>query len=357
MNAFLPGALALCLIAQAPPSCSQSAGNAPPPPAAIPRGVFSLGYSGKAWQQKALESPDVIGMSLRYGWADLEPTEGSFNFGFIDSEITRAALAHKQVLLRIMTMAGRPGWVDTAVTLDGGKFFTWIANGQTVTIPVFWDPTYLDRKLKMIIALGAHFAGNTTITIVCVSFANATSEDWNVPHKPAEVLQWQALGYTTDKMLATSQAIIGTTLAAFPSQFATLSLGGNGHVKGNNLDPEDAFYLARTAIANARAAWPGRLIVQMNSLATVTPPAPGPVQSGQELLYASRPDVAFQDLAACGFDGAAMNGGVPGDPTAILKNAVDIAVDYGANYVEIYQGDVVGLPAAIGYARVVLGGD
>lgn len=59
------------------------------------------------------------------------------------------------------------------------------------TIPVFWDPTYLQKKKNMICALGAHFADfptpeNRTVKIVSASFANATSEDWNVPHDPTE---------------------------------------------------------------------------------------------------------------------------------------------------------------------------
>src|SRR4029077_4152656 len=109
---------------------------------------------------------------LRYGWMDLEPTEGAFNWTYLDSEVARVAAAGKQVLLRIGTMSGRPAWVTTAVKNAGGKFFTFTDHGVETSIPVFWDPTFLAKKKAMIAALGAHFTNNPAVTIVCASFAN-----------------------------------------------------------------------------------------------------------------------------------------------------------------------------------------
>lgn len=57
------------------------------------------------------------------------------------------------------------------------------------TIPVFWNPVYLAKKRRMINALGNHINnGNTltpaekaAVTVFAVSFANAQTEDWNIP--------------------------------------------------------------------------------------------------------------------------------------------------------------------------------
>lgn len=127
----------------------------------------------------------------------------------------------------------------------------------------------------MIVALGARFAANPAVVIVSASFANATSEDWNVPHAPTDILAWLAAGYTTDKMIEAGQEIIDTTMTAFPHQFVTLAIGGDGHSNsGPNLDPTST-YLAATTTAMSRTKWPGRLIVQNNSLSTFIPVAPG----------------------------------------------------------------------------------
>ena len=88
----------------------------------VPHGVFSLSISDRAANQPVLDNPDVDGISIRAGWAGLEPAEGVFDWTFVDSEVARAAAAGKKVLLRIGTQAGKPDWVTQAVTNAGGVF-------------------------------------------------------------------------------------------------------------------------------------------------------------------------------------------------------------------------------------------
>ena len=132
---------------------------------------------------------------------------------------------------RINTQANKPAWVTGAVTDAGGLFVTFESDGIQTTIPVFWDPTFLAKKKAMIAALGAHFASNAAIKIVSASFANASSEDWSVPHTPPDVANWLAVGYTSEKMLDAGKQIIDATMAAFPSQQVTMAVAGNGHTR------------------------------------------------------------------------------------------------------------------------------
>jgi hypothetical protein len=323
--------------------------------AEVPRGVFSLSSSGKQCSDTVLANPDVLGVSIRYPWLDLEPTEGDFNWTFLDADVARVAAAGKQVLLRIGTMSGRPDWVTTAVQQAGGKFFTFDDNGVTTTIPVFWDTTFIAKKKVMIAAVGRRFTNNPAVTIVTASFANATSEDWNVPHTGTDIVNWFAVGYTSAKMLHAGRQIIDATMQAFPNQYVTLAIGGNGHVGATgNLDPT-ADYVAENAIATARDSWPDRLIAQINSLSTFNPESPGPDGSIWNLLWNSRPDVGAQMVYWC-FDDPTyrVNGGVPGKPAKVLTECVDAAVSYELDYIEIYQKDVINLPTVISYAKTQL---
>jgi len=239
--------------------------------AEVPRGVFCLSPAGVHADDSVLSNPSVDGLSIRQNWSDLEPTEGVFDWSFLDSEVARAAAASKKVLLRINTQFAKPDWVASAVAKAGGAFFPFDKDGVPTTIPVFWDPTFLTKKKAMIAALGAHFTNKSAINIVWTSFANANSEDWSVPHSSEDIAHWFAVGYTSEKLLAAGRQIIDATMAAFPNQYVTLAVGGNGHVGATgNLDP-DASYVARNAVLAARAIWPGRLIVQKNSLSTYNP--------------------------------------------------------------------------------------
>ncbi len=123
--------------------------------AAVPKGVFSLSETGSPCSPLILANPNVDGVSVRQDWKDLEPTEGTYDWSFLDSEVARVAAAGKQVLLRINTQDGKSESVTTAVTEAGGLFFTFDAEGVQTTIPVFWDPTLLAKKEAFVVALGA----------------------------------------------------------------------------------------------------------------------------------------------------------------------------------------------------------
>ena len=266
--------------------------EAPPNPATapisqIPRGVFCLQPVGQGTGPDPFvySDPDVDGISVRQNWGDLELAEGIFDWSYLDNVTAMAAAAGKRVLLRIGTGGGDiahggscPTWVMDAVALEplppSQKFYAFNDNGRPVTIAVFWDPVWLAKKTAMITALGARYASNPAVKIVGASFANANSEDWAVPHTPPEVAAWFAAGYTSAKMLDAGRQIIDVTMAAFPNQYITLAVAGNGPT----LDP-DPSYVARNAVLNARASWPGRLIVQKNSLGTFIP-----MHQGSELL-------------------------------------------------------------------------
>jgi hypothetical protein len=333
---------------------------------AIPRGVFCLLPSGHgAGRDPAIYSdPNVDGVSVRQKWSDLEPSDGVFDFTLVDAVVTMARASGKNVLLRIGTSGGSaakggntPNWVFHAINAeslpDSKKFFTWNDNGKLRTIPVFWDPVYLAKKKAMIRALGAHFANHRAVKVVSASFANASSEDWAVPHTATDVKHWLAAGYTTSKMLDAGKQIIDTTMRAFPDQYVSMAVGGTGQTGGVNLDPDEN-YLARKTVRTARASWPGRFIVQKNTLATFIPPAPGN-NSLYELLWDSAPQIGAQMLWWCYHDRSyRVNGGVRIDPTKALTKSVNIGVGYGVKYIEIYRKDIVNLPAAAKYAHNAL---
>ena len=328
----------------------------------VPRGVFCLLPAGQGTGRDPFiySDPDVDGVSVRQDWADLEPIEGVYDWRFLDDVTARAAAAGKAVLLRVITGGGDvalggncPTWVMDAVAAEplpsSQKFYSFNDDVRSVTIAVFWDPVWLAKKTAMISAVGARYSGNSAVKIVGVSFANANSEDWAVPHVKPEVTAWFAAGYMTQKMLDAGATIINATMAAFPNQYLSLAVVGSG----SRLDP-DPTYVARTAVLNARASWPGRLIVQKNTLETFIPDAPGTGTLWQ-LLWDSRPDVAGQMAHWCYGDSTYwVNNGVPIDPSLALTNSVNKGLAYQMKYIEIYRKDVVNLPAATHNAHVAL---
>ncbi len=237
----------------------------------IPRGVYSIAGVDSDPVTRTLINPDVDGISLRTQWSTLEPTEGNFDWTYLDGAIALCVANGKDVLIRIGTQQSKPAWVTTAVKRARGKFFTFQDDGVTTKIPVFWDPTFLAKKTNMIRALGARYTNNPSVKIIAASFANATSEDWNVPHTTTDITGWLRVGYTTALMLSAGVTTINTTLDAFPNQYVTLAVGGNGTLD----QPFAEDFVARSSISTARLVYGERMIAQRNNLSTAIPVAPG----------------------------------------------------------------------------------
>ncbi len=122
-----------------------------------PRGVFSLVAAGKPAAQSTLDNPDVVGVSIRQDWADLEPSEGSFDWSFLDY---RGGQSHGGREGRAFAdqNAGRQTGVGDRRGSTRPEAFSSISmiDGVPTSIPVFWDPTFLAKKKAMITALGGH---------------------------------------------------------------------------------------------------------------------------------------------------------------------------------------------------------
>jgi hypothetical protein len=325
---------------------------------AFPSGVFSLTPPNKAVDSSILTNASVSGVSIRGQWPNVEQSEGIYNWSYFDTQISRVGKAGKKILLRI-TVGGEdtPQWVYDA----GVQTFTFVDSNpysptyqQTVTIPVFWDPIFLEKEKHFIAAMGRHFAGNANIVLVSASCANATTDDWQMPSTPTDVQNWQAIGYTSGKLINACKEIIDATMMAFPKKTVLLALGRNG----NNLDP-DPDYVARHVVDYAMTAYPGRFIAQKNSLSADTPdPSVMPVLGAWQIIYDNQPAVAGQMLWAVTNDSSCrMNGKVkPCDPATVLQEAVTIGAKYGMQYEEIYQKDILNpaLAGIISYAAEML---
>jgi hypothetical protein len=320
-----------------------------------------------------LTHPDVAGIVLRGQWQDVEPTEGGYDWSFFDTELARTVNTGKAVLLRITT-GGRntPSWVFEA----GVQTFSFVDTvpysrpyGETLTMPVFWDPIFLEkkkafiavigrrftaprvflkRKMPLLTAIGRRFAANGTIALVAASCANSTTNDWYMPHSGPDIANWLALGYTSEKLIEACKDIIDATMAAFPHQHILMGIGRTS----KQLDP-DPDYVARVIIEYAKMRYPDRFIVQKNALAATTPDPTVTTKLGNwKLVFESRPLAAGQMLwFVTDDDTCRMNGQItPCDPVEVLHQAVTIGGHYEMQYQEIYQQDILN-PALAGVIR------
>ena len=366
--------------------------------ASTAKGVFSLTPADKAIARAGvLDNANVDGVSIRTHWDALETADGTYNWTYVDGQVSRCVAAGKQISLRVGTGSGDatrgnggtvPGWViDQMVTANGGTandnthFFHFNDASDGVpdrAIPTFWDRTFVSKKREMLTALGIHFAGNNNIKIVYVGFSNAQSMDWSVRDSKtvdglgatgsSERSRWLALGYTAQKVIDAGCPASGTTgiidaaAFAFPNATIVYAVGRNSAASNapsmSGLDPTKD-YVAQTVLNNAIAKYGNRIGIQKDNLSALT--ASKQPYSGQPgannfwtIIYNNPTRVGAQMVSSTYPDGGSkMNGGVFNPPSAaqILTTAVDAGIAYHTKYQEIYQIDVINLPAVISYAH------
>ena len=331
----------------------------------IPSGVFDLVGFGRQVKTSALTNPDVDGISVHEKWWHLEPSEDVYDWSTLDAYVARITPFGKNILIRIGTMGGRyslggntPDWVMDAV---GANTITYYDSGRVLrTIPLFWDQTFLNKKIAMIAAIGARYSGNHLVKVATASFANRHSEDWSVPDStqidgipPAgssEASRMLAAGYTHQKMVDAGTQIMDAAMAAWPNQVIYMAIGRID--RPLEQDPDS---VARDVRDATRSRWgANRLVIGKEIISNVMPFAPPDPTGAWALFYNSRPAIAGQNLSACyGDTHCRMNGGNCNGLTAdqILRGTVDHFVSYGGKWLEIYDDDVTNLLSAIHYAH------
>src|SRR5574340_903901 len=184
--------------------------------AAMPGGSYAGDYS-----PAVTANPAVRGVMDPMSWKTIEPGKGVFDWTRVDSEISGILAGGKNSIMLNLMAGGEetPDWLlplawATYTFLDLNIYHSTYCT--PLTIPVFWDDTFLAEKLKFIAEAGKRYGGHPNIKGVFVSFANAFSNDWYVPHLQGtycnqtvdQIADWLAAGYTYDKMLATGKTTI-----------------------------------------------------------------------------------------------------------------------------------------------------
>ena len=109
---------------------------------------------------------------FRWSWADLEPSEGEYNFDLVDQVIEQAKGKNETLAFRIMShyRNGPPQWL-----LEKGVAFVEEASGK---FPDYNDPTFLTYHERLIQAFGRRYADSPDIDHIDIGSVGCWGE-WN----------------------------------------------------------------------------------------------------------------------------------------------------------------------------------
>ncbi len=202
----------------------------------------------------------LTGVCLNIGWGRVEQESGKLDFSAIDKtvEVLRRVGLKYQLNLK-------PGVDTPAYAFKEGaqSFETQVTNpdrptfGQTVVIPVPWDPIYQRNFSRVIAQLGKRYAADPLCVSAVLTCANFNSSEMHLPKTPADRAKWKAMGDYQAKLLDVYKKYTDEWAKAFPKQAISL------HVS-QVLDLPSTFN--EQVIDYGLSKYPDRLTIQNDTL-------------------------------------------------------------------------------------------
>ncbi len=312
------------------PSATSAAGRNPGTGPKMTRGVFIVTGHNAAIQPTTFKNPAVDGIMIRTFWSNVQPAADQYDWSFIDSQIQSASANGKKVILLVLPGAFTPGWALQGVQSAQFVVDYGFMQGSTVTLPLPWDETYLNRWFAFVHVLGQRYDANPTVVNVPAAGPTSISEEMSLPKDASTVAKWKQLGYTLQNYEGAWQK----TLAAYTQSFPTTQISLTFY-PGLPIPDKSAETATRTDVANfAFSNYGQHMTFQENGLsARKDTPA-----LGYDLVqqYSSKTTVGFEMGTSATEKPQEMGGATA---TSALQASVDLGLKAGIQFLVIYEKD------------------
>jgi hypothetical protein len=271
-----------------------------------------------------VSSPNLDGFSIRVSWRKLHE-EG---FAWLDQQIARGQQLNRKIQLRVMAGSGAPGNLPQVGYFNYKQSNQYRDNtGATERVPIPWDPDLHRHWNNLVSQLGNRYGNNRRIRVMHVpSFGNSSEM-----HTPDAVKS--VPGYTSRKLANSWLAMAEPLVGAFPRSTISLNFATPSQAK---ITATDCGWLLdeMVNVAGSRAGF------QANDLSGKT--------SLTRNKYAILVDLDEQGHSV-GFQ--MLGNSSAGRFKGSFQDALDIGNRAGAEWFEIYEGDLRSLPPKVAAAE------
>src|SRR5215469_16627113 len=108
-------------------------------------------------------NPYVQGVALRTTWARVEPSDGTFYWGFLDQGVSLAVTYGKKVSILVTAGVTTPQWVYDA---GAYKFMVTDQSNSIVPMPLPWDTIFQAKWSAFVQAFAARYGSNPNLVYV-----------------------------------------------------------------------------------------------------------------------------------------------------------------------------------------------
>jgi uncharacterized protein (TIGR03437 family) len=345
---------------------------------------FPVSKQAAAALADALTVPGVDGLLFGIAWDSLEPGMNQYDWSTLDEWMGRAISLGRKVKLSFPAHSA-PAWLfQPAPTGGGAKPLTFsyaphagLKGCFSETIAAPFDPAFQSQFDGMLAAVAAHlkstgaYSAIAAVNLTGINFdsgelhlAGETAQSTGLDCVSDAVATWQNAGYRPSVLLNAWDAITNSFKKSFSDKYFAVAIIASTHPfppiaeDGSVIKFTDGKALSVTQnlplLTLASQKFPGRLVIQNNTLYPNTSVPDQTVQSGQTLHTLT----AFQTNLDFGTAGGASCG--PNiQQTAVCTDATFLAeLETGiyplgklnplrAQYIEVFAPNVTALPNTI----------
>ncbi len=298
--------------------------NAASPTPRAEGGIFSLHPRNDPLNDTSeLDLPYVAGLSVRFGWTDIERSPGQYDWNLLEKAHQIAVQQGKLLIVRIIAGSASPGWLYAqgvpTVTFRGSET-NWMSADAVVNMPVPWNEKYLQSWEKFLGAFGREIAG--WADVYCVQMTGGGFiDEMHLPKKsPDTIRQWNEAGISDEKIFPMWKRIVQAYNKSMPARVGLVLDLGIPFARSRS--PELVYQYALDT-------YPGRVWFQQNGLkAERAPEAKFPAMIR---AASGKTTVGYQMLGSVNFLDA---------QTGDRKMAFENAIGDNSSYVEVYKADL-----------------
>lgn len=163
-------------------------------------GVLSLTEWGQRPDQRVWAKNNISGVVLRLYWRDLQPTPSTFKWEIIDQSLALAQANNKIVKLSIAPGFYSPDWVLKQVQTAEFTVPQGPLRGKPAPLPLPWDENYLRLWFQFVTALGARYGTNPALGYVSLAGPNSHNGEAALPREPQDEKQWLKLAGSNNEL-------------------------------------------------------------------------------------------------------------------------------------------------------------
>ncbi len=313
----------------------------------IPAGQAGSLFSGQLFDDRTYANPNIAGLTFRTSWADIEPAQGNFVWDKLDTVFDKAEKNGKWVELILIPGFATPAWALQGVQTDSFSVIYGPGKGGNLTLPLPWDPTYLDRWFTFLKAVSARYQDRPSFIKIAADGPTSVTAEMSLPNAPADLCTWIKDGYTSDRLIGAWKQVFANYAKIFPRQYFSLALYPplpivattkcrNGNPGG--LDHSESQRVTAAIIAMGADNYASKFVLQENGMTaakdnTATTGAYEVVKS-----YEGKIVIGYQLVTS-----AIQHPTDMGDPdgATALQKSLQRGVDAKAQFLEVWEPDVL----------------